>query len=70
MALTIAVLGALLVSILSIVIILLVKNSELREKLKSTEKELAAAHTDLSALTGKKHKNGNCTDRKRYTREP
>jgi hypothetical protein len=56
MALTIAVLGALLVSVLSIVIILLVKNSDLRSSLKSTETELAAARSELSALTGKKHK--------------
>jgi hypothetical protein len=67
MALTIAVLGALLVSVLSIVIILLVKNAELREKLKSTEKELAAAHAELSELTGKKHKEG--TLRKDIKRE-
>ena len=56
MALTIAVLGALLVSVLSIVIILLVKNTELRSQLKSTETELAAARADLSTLTGKKNK--------------
>ena len=54
MALTIAVLGALLVSVLSIVIILIVKNTDLRSRLKSTETELAAARSDLSALTGRK----------------
>jgi hypothetical protein len=55
MALTIAVLGALLVSVLSIVIILLVNNTDLKRSLKSAETELAAARSELAARTGNKH---------------